>query len=263
MSELVRTSRDDGLVTVTLNRPESRNALSAELIAELTETFRGLSADPALRVVVLAGEGRDFCSGADLGYMRELGAASPEENRADAERLTDLFRAIHDLPHPVVARVQGNVFGGGAGLLAAADVAVAARHAHFAFTEVRLGILPAVVSPFVVRRIGDGNARRLFLTGERFDAEHARAIGLVAIVVEDDELDDAVASLVRELLKGSPDAQRRIKLLLDAIEETPLEEASRRTPEFIAEARASDEGQEGLSAFFEKRKPRWAPKEGS
>jgi len=263
VSELVRVDRDAGVVRITLARPEARNALSADLAHQLTEAFEHEGGRPDVRLAILAGDGADFCAGADLREMKERGAATRVENLDDARSLARMFRAVHSFPWPVVARVQGNVFGGGIGLVCACDIAVVARGARFAFSEVRLGILPAIISPYVVRRIGDAHARRLFLTGARFGAEEAFAIGLASIVVEPDELDAALATVRDALLQGSPDAQRRIKLLLEAIAAGTLDEAAARTPEFIADARASAEGQEGLRAFQEKRRPSWVPPEAS
>lgn len=254
----VRVVRDGPILRVALNRVEARNALSSGLIEELGRVFVDSAAEPGLRAVVLSGEGQDFCVGADLGEMRKLGNADFAENLADAERLAATFRAIHDFPRPVVARVHGNVFGGGAGIVAACDIAIAANDARFAFSEVRLGILPAVISPYVLRRLSDTDARRLFLTGERFDGTQAAEIGLVSQSVDRMRLDETVAAVVAEVLQGSPDAQRRIKRLLDEVSRVPLEVARRRTAQFIAEARASAEGREGLRAFAEKRRPSWA-----
>jgi methylglutaconyl-CoA hydratase len=245
------------VLNVVLNRPEARNALSGALVAELACILADGAADPSVRVAVLAGEGPDFCAGADLEDMRRLGEAGFAENLADAERLAAAFRALRAFPRAVVARVHGNVFGGGAGLVAACDVAIVARDARFAFSEVRLGILPAVISPYVVRRVGEGTARRLFLSGERFDGMRAAAIGLASEAVEAARLDEAVDALVGEILKGSPDAQRRIKDLLRSVTDVPIDVAGRRTARFIAEARASAEGREGLTAFLEKRRPSW------
>ncbi|MFN8180041.1 MAG: enoyl-CoA hydratase-related protein [bacterium] len=255
---LVRVVRDGPVLRVALSRPEARNALSAALVAELGQVFSEQAADASVRCVVLSGDGADFCAGADLADMQRLGSADFAENLADAERLSATFRALHDFPRPVVARVQGNVFGGGAGLVCACDIAVVAKDARFAFSEVRLGILPAIISPYVVRRIGEANARRLFLTGERFDGVRAAEIGLCAACVDAAELDLALERIVEEMLKGSPDAQRRIKALLDNVTDVPLAASTRRVPRFIAEARASEEGQEGLRAFLEKRRPKWA-----
>jgi len=261
VSALVAVSRDGAVLRVALDRPAVRNALSAQVIRELAAAFESAAGEDGVRVVVLEGRGPDFCAGADLADMQRIGAATPEENRADAERLGAAFRAIWSCPRPVVARVQGNCIGGAVGLVAACDIAVVARGAGFAFREVRLGILPAVISPYVVRRIGVGAARRLFLTGERFGAEEAVALGLCARVVEPGELDAAIGRVVGHLLQGSPDAQGRIKRLLDAVSGGGPEEAAALTPAFIADARASAEGQEGLRAFLEKRRPAWAPRE--
>ncbi|HET9886262.1 MAG TPA: enoyl-CoA hydratase-related protein [bacterium] len=240
-----------------LNRPQSRNALSKELAAQITQAFEEEATRAETRVLVLGGLGSDFCAGADLGEMRASGEADHAQNVADAQRLAAMFHAVHSFPRPVLARVQGGVFGGGAGLVAACDVAVVANGAQFAFSEVRLGILPAIISPYVMRKIGEANARRYFLTGERFGAEEALAMGLAAKICPAAELDAAVEEILAFLLLGSPDAQRRIKELLNVIAGTSIEEANRRTPDFIAGARASEEGREGLRAFLEKRKPRW------
>jgi methylglutaconyl-CoA hydratase len=255
----IRVTREDGIAKLTLARSDAKNALSKSLVAEMAAALDDLSRDPAVRALVLAGEGSDFCAGADLADMRAQGAASREENLADAARLSAFFAALHAFPRPTIARVQGSAFGGGVGMIAACDFAIAAHDARFAFSEVLLGILPAIISPYVVRRIGETHARRLFLTGERFDAARAHAIGLASEVVDAAQLDAAVHALSRRLLAGSPDAQRRIKMLLDVVAGAPIAEAQSRTPEIIADARAGAEGQEGLRAFFEKRKPSWAP----
>jgi methylglutaconyl-CoA hydratase len=255
--ELVRIARDRGVARIFLNRPQSRNALSKELAAQITRAFEDEAGNAGTRAVVLGGLGSDFCAGADLNEMKASGEADRAQNIADAERLAMMFRAVHAFPRPVVARVQGGVFGGGAGLVAACDLAVVADNAQFAFSEVRLGILPAIISPYVVRKIGESNARRYFLTGERFGAPEAKAIGLAARVCPAAELDSTVEEILALLLLGSPDAQRRIKELLNVVSGASIEEASRRTPGIIADARASEEGSEGLRAFLEKRKPSW------
>src|SRR5829696_934149 len=249
---------DDGPVsTVTLARPGSHNALDADLIGELTRCFEEISEDESVRVVVLAGEGRSFCAGADIGYMRETAGFSYEENLEDARRLAMMFWTIDECPKPVVAKVQGAAMGGGAGLAAVADVAVVDTESHFAFSEVRLGIAPATISPFVVRKIGVSHARSLFLTGERFGAERARDIGLVHRVVSKDRLDEAVEEKVGELLGGGPVAQATLKGLLRRLETTEPMEAPGLTARVISELRTGEEGQEGLAAFLEKREPRW------
>jgi len=249
---------DEGTVaTVTLDRPAARNALNAALIAEITRCFDELAADDAVRVVVLAGEGPSLCAGADVGYMRDTAGLSYEENLEDARRLAEMFRAVDDLPKPVVAKVRGAAIGGGVGLVAAADVAVAEDGARFAFSEVRLGIAPATIAPFVVRKIGPSMARALFLTGERFGAERAREIGLVHEVVSEEGLDEAVEHVVTQLLAGGPAAQAAIKEVLRQIEATEPMEALGIMTQLIAELRVGEEGQEGLGAFLAKREPPW------
>jgi methylglutaconyl-CoA hydratase len=249
---------DDGAVTtVTLARPDSHNALNEALIEELTRCFEEISDDERVRVVVLAGEGSSFCAGADIGYMRETAAFSYEKNLEDARRLAMMYWTIDECPKPLVARVQGAAMGGGAGLVAVSDVAVADSETRFAFSEVRLGIAPATISPFVVRRVGASHARSLFVTGERFDAERAREISLVHEVVSRDGLDAAVDEKVGELLQGGPVAQATMKALLRRLETTEPMEAPGLTARVISELRTGEEGQEGLAAFIEKRPPRW------
>ena len=211
MPDLLKVTRSGSLTTVALNRPDSHNALNAALIEELTRYFEAVAEDQETRVVVLSGEGRSFCAGADIGYMRETAGLSYEENLEDARRLAMMFWTINECPKPVVAKVQGVAMGGGAGLLAAADVVVADSEARFAFSEIKLGIAPATISPFVVRKIGVSHARSLFLTGERFGAERAREIGLVHRVVSSEGLDEAVQEKVGELLEGGPVAQATLK----------------------------------------------------
>jgi methylglutaconyl-CoA hydratase len=242
----LRVERDGPLLRVTLARPEKRNAFGAELIAELQAAFDAVG---DARAVLLAGEGPSFSAGADLEWMRASVTLSPDENLADALRTRRMFEAVDGCPAAVVARVHGHALGGAAGLVACADVAVAAEDAVFGFSEVRLGIVPAVISPFVLARIGPGAARRYFLTGERFGAQEALRIGLVHEVAPDP--DAACDRVLADLLAGGPEAVRAAKrLVLDA----PLGDG---TAERIAERRASAEGQEGLRAFLEKRPPAW------
>jgi methylglutaconyl-CoA hydratase len=255
-SQLQRT--DEGPVTtVALRRPDAHNALNAALVGEIARCFEELAEDESVRVVVLTGEGPSFCAGADVGYMRETAGLSYEENLEDARRLADMFLAVDDLPKPVVARVRGAAIGGGVGLVAAADAAVAEEDARFAFTEVRLGIAPATIAPFVVRKIGYSQARALFLTGERFDAGRAREIGLVHEVVPEAELDAAVERTVARLLQGGTAAQAAVKEALRQVEATEPMEALGIMTQLIAELRVGEEGQEGLRAFLEKREPFW------
>src|SRR5215216_1926986 len=236
LASLKRT--DEGPVaTVALARPEARNALNAALIAEITRCFGELAEDGDVRVVVLTGEGPSFCAGADVGYMRDTAMFSYEENLGDARRLADMFLAVDNLPKPVVAKVRGAAIGGGAGLVAVADVAVAEEGTRFAFSEVRLGIAPATIAPFVVRKIGHSHALALFLTGERFGAGRAQEIGLVQEVVPEGDLDAAVERVVTQLLQGGPAAQAAIKEALRQIEATEPMEALGIMTQLIAELR--------------------------
>jgi len=238
--------RDGDVLRVTLARPDSRNAFDATLIAELSETFVDVG---TARAVVLAGDGPSFCAGADVEWMRASADLDYEGNVADANALRRMLEAIDGCAAPVVTAVQGHAFGGGAGLVACADIAVAHTNAVFAFSEVKLGIVPAVISPFALRKIGESAARRYFVTGERFDAATALRIGLVAELTDD--LDAAVEHLVAELRSAGPRAARAAKRLV--LERPDGAETARR----IAERRTSDEGQEGLRAFLERRAPSW------
>jgi methylglutaconyl-CoA hydratase len=256
-SKHLRRTDDGPVATVSLARPETRNALSAALLEEITRGFEALAEDEQVRVVVLTGEGQAFCAGADIGYMRDTAGFSYEENLEDARRLATMFRSVDELPKPVVAKVRGAAIGGGAGLVAAADLAVAEEGTRFAFSEVRLGIAPATIAPFVVRKIGLSHARALFLTGERFGAEEARELGLLHEVAPEGDLDARTEEVVSRLLQGGPAAQAAIKALLRQVEATEPMEALGLMTGFIADLRTGDEGQEGLGAFLEKREPRW------
>jgi methylglutaconyl-CoA hydratase len=257
MPSLIETQRDGAVARIWLNRPDQHNALSPELGSELASTLHELAHDDAVRVVVLGGHGPSFCAGADIGAMKASAHLSFEENLAEAEKLARMFAALGDFPKPLVGRVQGNVFGGGVGLVCGCDIAVAAEDARFGITEVRLGILPAVISPYVIRRLGDRNAREYMLTGERFDAATAERIGLVSHVVPIAGLDAKVEERVHQLLAGAPHAQRRVKTLLELWGDSPWEEYRAALPRTLAEVRSGDEAKDGLAAFFEKRKPRW------
>lgn len=254
----LEVERDGGVARVWLNRPEVRNAFDGETVAELRQVFDDLGADDAVRVVVLGGRGTVFSAGADLEWMRTVAGFGHDDNLREADGLASLFDAIHSSAKPFVARVHGAAMGGGAGLVAACDIAVAAEGTRFGFTEVRLGLIPAVISPYVVSRIGEAAARELFLTGERFEAARAREIGLVRAVVPESDLDAAVDGRVGELLRAGPVAIAEAKALLDAVSGRPVEAVRRDTVERIARIRASPEGQEGLRAFLEKRPPNWA-----
>jgi methylglutaconyl-CoA hydratase len=252
----VERTRRGPVDTITLRRPDVHNAFNEQVIAELAAAFEAISGSRETRVVVLAGEGRSFCAGADLAWMQRAATFTEEENRRDADVLAAMLRAVAECPCPVVARVQGSAFGGGAGLTAAADIAIAGESARFAFTEVRLGIVPATIARHVIRKIGPGRALPLFLTGERIDAPRALAIGLVHRVVPDAELDTAVSETVDALLAGGREAQRRVKEVVRRIAPDDAE-LDAYAAALIAQVRAGAEGREGVAAFLEKRAPRW------
>lgn len=258
MPELVRLEVDDRRVArITIARPERKNAFDAAVIAAFTRRIAEMPDDA--RCVVLASEGDAFCAGADLEWMRGMAGYSLQENRADSAALAGLFEALDGLPMPLIARVQGAAIGGGAGLVAVADIAVATDAAVFAFTEVRLGILPAVISPYVVRKVGPAFATAAFTTGIRFDAHRAFEVGLVESVVHDHQLDEQVEAFVVAILSGGPEAVRAAKRLVREVVGRAPSEVRDLTVERIAAIRVSAEGQEGLRAFLERRAPRWAP----
>lgn len=253
----VERSYQDKIATVTMRRPEVHNAFNAQLIQDLQAAFTELSTDEKLHAVVLTGDGPSFSAGADISFMKPSATFTQEQNLNDALRLADLFDTINSFPCPVVARVNGTAIGGGAGLISVCDIVIAAENARLAFSEVKLGIAPAVISPYVVRKIGETHARVLFVTGERFSAAHARQIGLVHIVVPLEELDAVVEKTLRELLSSGPQALRACKALALNVGRMDHDTARKFTAETIAKLRVSAEGQEGLRAFLEKRKPNW------
>lgn len=255
---MITVAVNNAVATVTLDRPASHNALTPEMIAELTATFRQLGSEESVRVIVLTGAGRSFCAGADLGAMRAAADYTFVQNVADGEAIYDLMEAVSHCPRPVVGRINGAAIGGGVGLVACCDIAVAAERAVFAFSEARLGIVPAVISPFVLRKIGPSAARELFLTGERFPAARAREIGLVHHVVPDEAaLDEKVNERVAALLQAAPGAQAAAKSLIRFVAASSPPNVREVTSRLIAERRASDEGREGMSSFLEKRAPYW------
>jgi len=261
MTDPVLTEIDGrGIATVTLNRPEVHNAFDDATVAALTDAFSGLAADETVRVLVLTGAGRSFSAGADLNWMRAMAGYSKEENIADAERLANMLYALDMMPKPTVARVNGAALGGAVGLIGACDIAIAADRAVFGVTEVRLGLIPAVISPYVARSIGPRHARRFALTGERFGADEARHIGLVHETAPEAGLDAAVEAVLSDLLAGAPGAQADCKKLFREVwEQDRISGVVRSDTAWrIAERRGTDEAQEGMAAFFEKRKPSWA-----
>jgi methylglutaconyl-CoA hydratase len=246
------------VLTIALNRPEQHNALTPELIERLTAVFDHYATRREIRVVVLTGNGRSFCAGADLKTMRAAADYDFAANVADGKAIFDLMQAIDNCPKPVIGRVNGAAIGGGVGLVSVCDIIVAVERAIFAFSEARLGIVPAVIAPFVLAKIGVGNGRELFLTGEQFDARRAQQIGLVQhVVAEESGLDTAVTERVEQLLLAAPDAQAAAKELIRKVAHQPTAEMRDFTANLFARRRASDEGREGMSAFLEKREPNW------
>ncbi|MDQ2993053.1 MAG: enoyl-CoA hydratase-related protein [Candidatus Eremiobacteraeota bacterium] len=254
----IRVSSAEGLARVALARPDVRNAFNAEVIAELRTAFDELGREPSTFAIVLSGEGKVFCGGADVNWMRASLELARERNVADAQSMSDMFRAIDGCPKPVIARVHGAALGGGAGLAAVCDVVVASDDAVFGFTETKLGIIPAVISPFVLAKIGISNARALFLTGERFDASRAQAIGLVHEVVSNDALDAAVERVIAELRTAGPEAAAAAKRLIGEVSALSYDATRDHTAHAIAHRRTTPEGQEGLRAFLERRNPGWS-----
>jgi methylglutaconyl-CoA hydratase len=246
------------VATVTLRRPEVHNAFNAEMVRELTDAFAEVGASPETRLVVLAAEGKSFCAGADLNWMRAMVDYGFEENVADANGLARMLRTIHDCPKPIICRIQGAAFGGGVGLAAVCDLAVAVEAAVFCFSEVKLGLVPAVISPFVFRKVHPGFARRYFLTAEAFPAAEAHRIGLIAEVAPDvTALDAVVERWAEQLAANGPEALAACKQLIDDVTGPDWDEVLALTARRIAERRASAEGQEGMKAFLEKRPPAW------
>jgi methylglutaconyl-CoA hydratase len=258
MATHLMVRRDGPVEFVTLNRPDVRNAFNEQLIAELTSWARTVRDDPAVRVVVLSGAGKSFCAGADVSWMAKTVQYTEDENMRDAATASRMFGALNTLPVPLIGRVHGAALGGGVGLAAVCDIVVAEHAALFGFTEVKLGILPAVISPFVLEKIGRSAARELFLTGARFSAQRAHELGLVHAVVNEPDLDLTVRQYVDECLTGGREAIAAAKGLIPRVWGQPLDAAVPITAAALAERRVSAEGQEGLRAFLEKRKPRWS-----
>src|SRR5690606_27323592 len=246
-----------GVATLTLNRPDRHNAFNAEVIAELAATLRDLDGNDAVRVVVLTGAGKSFSAGADLNWMKAMAGYSEAENLDDSLRLAELMRTLNELGKPTIARINGHVFGGGVGLVACCDIAIAVEHARFALSEVKLGLIPAVISPYVIAAMGERHARRFFLTAAAMSAETAQNVGLVHEIAAVEELDNAVEREIDLLLQGGPAAQGIAKQLIRNVvrDEMQREELHHYTAKLIAQTRVSAEGQEGLAAFLEKRQP--------
>jgi methylglutaconyl-CoA hydratase len=260
MNQTLQIERNGGVVRVWLNRPDVRNAFNETVISEMGATFSALNADPSLRVVVLGGHGKAFCAGADLAWMRAMAGFDWERNRADAQALADMLWAIYSCPVPVIGRIHGDCYAGGVGLAAVCDILVAADVASFCLSEAKLGLLPATISPYVVRALGEQASRRYFVTAERFGAVQAQALGFVHAVCAIDEIDAKIDELVAAVSGNGPLAVRACKKLVQDVAHRPVDAALREdTARRIADVRASDEGKEGVQAFLNKRPPSWLP----
>jgi methylglutaconyl-CoA hydratase len=253
----ILVAKEGKTLRLIMNRPQVHNAFNAAMIRELAVAFDEAKKDSDVRLVVLTGAGESFCAGADLNWMREIVRYSYEQNLRESRELAELMHSIYTLPKPTIARINGAVIGGGTGLFSACDIVIASDRAKFGLSEVKIGLIPAAIGPYVIRRIGESAARELFLTGERFDAHRALEIGLVNKVVPHEALDDKVEEVVRLLLSSGPEALAKCKELLQRVPAMSLDEAKGYTAEMIAGLRVSPEGQEGMAAFLEKRKPKW------
>jgi methylglutaconyl-CoA hydratase len=256
-STIILSRRDEHSVQITLNRPDLHNAFNETLIAELSECFKSLGQDETVQLIILTGEGKSFCAGADINWMKSMVAYSREENLKDSQNLADMFKIINECPKPVIGRINGSAFGGGVGLVAVCDIAVAVDSAKFSFSEVKLGIIPAVVSPYVLKKIGPGHARQLFITGERFDSQTAQNIGLIHRTAKLEDIDEKIDETVKMLSANGPRAMHEVKLLISNWYDLNEESYRKYTVEKIAELRTAPEGHEGLEAFLAKRKPSW------
>ena len=260
MTTAIQTTQKGAVLTLTLSRPDVRNAFSDEVIAEITAAFRDAASRADVRAVVLAAVGPAFCAGADLNWMRRMADYTRAENLADAALLAEMLRVMYECPKPTIARIQGDVYAGGMGLVAACDMAVSVDTANFCLSEVKLGLIPATISPYVIRAMGARAAHRYFLTAERFDAREAHRIGFVHEVVSAEGLDAKVAEITQALVNASPNAVRSCKTLVQEVAGRAIDAALvARTVEGIADIRTSSEGREGVQSFLQKRKPSWLP----
>jgi methylglutaconyl-CoA hydratase len=255
---MLEVSKQGGIARVTLNRPELRNAFDDALIRELKKALLDIEKDKGVRIMILAGNGPAFCAGADLNWMKRMAGYGYEENLADAKALAEMLATLDRMPKPTIARVHGPVFAGGTGLVAACDIAVGTPEAKFCLSEAKLGLSPATISPYVIRAMGERNARRYFLTAEVFDAEEAYRIGMLSVLTTSENLDPVISSLVENLLAGGPEAHGSIKTLIRSVAgRRPDDALVAETAKAIAEIRGSPEGKEGITAFLEKRKASW------
>ncbi|MBN1225085.1 MAG: enoyl-CoA hydratase/isomerase family protein [Candidatus Aminicenantes bacterium] len=256
--ETILSEQKDHVCRITFNRPEIHNAFNAVLIKEVTDALVRAEEDKDIRIVILTGKGKSFCAGADIQWMREIIQYSFGQNLEESLQLAEVLYRIYTLPKPTLAMVNGSAIGGGTGFLSACDISIAAEEAFFGLSEVKIGLVPAAISPYVIRKIGESKAREYFLTGARMSARRAAEIGLINEVVPMKELEGRIDVLVQQLLTSGPEAVANCKELIRSVPSMSFEEAKAYTARMIANLRVSDEGQEGMAAFFEKRKPRWA-----
>jgi len=256
--DTIDVSKENYVVTILLNRPEVHNAMNEKLMKELTECFKKLDKDEKTRVIVITGKGESFCAGADLNWMKSMVSYSKEENIKDSNLLLNLYESIYSCSKPVIAKVNGHAFGGGIGLFAACDIAIAVPNCKFAFSEVKLSIVPAVISTYISKRLNISNMRRLFLTGERFQSDYAKEIGLIDFIASEEEIDKKIEKYAKILRSSGPRAIIEVKKLVNACEKMDTDEYKKFSVKKISELRVSDEGQEGINAFLEKRKSKWS-----
>jgi methylglutaconyl-CoA hydratase len=258
--QTIKYDLTDGVCRISFCRPKVHNAFNGTLIYEMTDLFKKLNEEKSLRAVVLTGEGKSFCAGADLNWMKMIVNQSFDENLKESLALADMFALMYNFRAPIIGRINGATIGGGVGFVAVCDVAIAAESAVFSFSEVKIGIVPACIGPYVVKKIGEGRAREFFITGERMKAEKAFKIGLVSDFTEDDKLDNKVDELLKMILSSGPEAIGVAKQLVSSVPSMTEEQYKPFTAEMIAKLRISDEGQEGMNAFLNKRKPKWVKK---
>lgn len=253
----IKYDKDGQIGRISFNRPDIHNAFNSTVIDEMLYLFDQLLEDKELRVVVLTGAGKSFCAGADLNWMRSVKEQSFDENLKESNRLADLFYKIYTFPKPIIGKINGAAIGGGTGFVAVCDIAIAAESAKFSFSEVKIGVVPACIGPYVIKKMGEGKARELFITGERMKAKRACKVGLVNDYTDDDKLDGKVEDLIQTILSSGPEAVAMAKRLVSEVPSMTPEQFKPYTAEMIAKLRVSDEGQEGMDAFLNKRKPNW------
>ncbi len=253
----LKFEKKGNIAHITFNRSEIHNAIDSTVITEVSEIFGTISKDGSVRAIVLTGAGKSFCAGADLNWMKSFKDQGYDSNLKESLALADMFHQINTCPLPVIGRINGAAYGGGAGFVAVCDIAIAAKSAAFSFSEVKIGLAPAVISPFVIRKIGEAKAREYFITGARISAEKALQAGLINHAVDDDQLDKAVEKTIESILTSGPKAVATAKKIINEVSSMPSEKILQYTADAIARLRVSDEGQEGISAFLEKRKPKW------